>query len=147
MEVRNPGGFEPPTNEPGGAWRPRANADNDYLRDLELERSTLYSGILSNPAQDAAMQESMGPVVDRSREHLCALDANIIRVRRQLAAAAKCLQEEKTSPPGAEDGSLYRSRPIGIIMSKSSDWVEQSKEQRSTGEGEGSKFDSDLETQ
>ena len=132
LEARNPAGFAPATNEPGGAWKPRANAGNDYLRDLELERSTLYSGIMSNPAQDAAMQESMGPIVDRSREHLCALDANIIRVRRQLARGAQRLVEEGIPPPGSEDGSLYRSRPLGIILPKGQDWVEQTKEKRST---------------
>lgn len=146
MEVRNPAGFAPATNEPGGTWRHRANAGNDYLRDLELEQSTLYSGILSNPAQDAAMQESMGPIVDRSREHLCALDANIIRVRRQLARGAQLLKEDETPPPGVEDGSVYRSRPLGIILRKGHDWVEQSKEQRSTTGGDTPRFDADQET-
>jgi hypothetical protein len=131
MEVRNPGGYAPTADEPGGNWRLRANASNDYLRDFELERSTLYSGILSNPTQDAAMQESMGSIVNRTKEHLCALDAYFIRVRRQLARGAQRLKEDKTPPPAAEDGSLYRSRPLGIILPKGQDWVEKTKEQRS----------------
>jgi len=130
MEVRNPGGFEAASSKPGGAWRPGANAGNDYLRDYRLERTTLFSGILSNPTQDAAMQESMGPIVDRSREHLCALDANIVRVRRQLVHAADRLRSENRLPPGAEDGAVYQGRPLGIILPREGDWVEQSREQR-----------------
>lgn len=129
MDVRNPAGFEPATSDPGGAWVPRANARNDYLRDYRLERSSLFSGVLSNPVQDAAMQESMGPIVDRSREHLCALDANIVRVRRQLAYSAERLRSENTLPPGAQDASVYQSRPIGIILPREGDWLEQSRQQ------------------
>jgi phthalate 4,5-dioxygenase len=130
MEVRNPKGFAPATTEAGGSWNPRANAENDYLRDLDLERSTLFSGILSNPAQDAAMQESMGPIVDRTCERLCGLDANIVRVRRQLARAAERFRDRRTSPPGTADASIYRNRPIGIVLAKGGNWVEQTRAHR-----------------
>lgn len=82
------------------------------------------------------MQESMGPVVDRDREHLCALDANIVRVRRLLADSAERLEAEKTLPPGAQDGAVYRSRPVGIILPGDGDWVEQSREQRRVPAGD-----------
>ena len=123
MEVRNPGGFLPATSEPGGAWRPRANLQNDYLRDLERQRTTLYCGILSNPLQDAAIQESMGPIVDRRREHLTKADVNIVQLRRQLACAVESLRDHHTPPPGTQDASVYRRRPLAITIPKGADWV------------------------
>jgi hypothetical protein len=34
--------------------------------------------------QDCAIQESMGPIADRSKEHLLASDAAIVKIRRLL---------------------------------------------------------------
>jgi hypothetical protein len=39
--------------------------------------------------QDASLQESMGPVQDRSRENLCPTDLGIVRTRRLLLKAAE----------------------------------------------------------
>jgi phthalate 4,5-dioxygenase len=123
MEIRNPAGFLPPTSEPGGAWRPQANSQNDYLRDLEQQRTTLYCGILSNPVQDAAIQESMGPIVDRTRERLTKADVNIVYLRRQLARAAEDLRDHGTPPPGSHDASAYRCRPLAITLPEDADWI------------------------
>jgi phthalate 4,5-dioxygenase oxygenase subunit len=123
-QVRNPWGFLPATSEPGGAWRPKASLQNDYFRDAELERTTLFSGIQSNPLQDAAVQESMGPIVDRTAEHLGASDAAVTRVRRRLIRAARALQERGTAPPGVDDVGIYRCRPVGVVLPKRADWME-----------------------
>ncbi|MPZ13559.1 MAG: hypothetical protein GEU73_03910 [Chloroflexi bacterium] len=64
------GDLLPPTTEPMGAFRPKANSANDYLLDYEAQRTTLFSGILNLGMQDQAMQESMGPISDRSNKHL-----------------------------------------------------------------------------
>ena len=47
-------------------------------------RTKSYSGIRGIMTQDHAVQESMGPIVDRSREHLGASDRAVIAVRRLL---------------------------------------------------------------
>jgi hypothetical protein len=123
LEVRNPFGFAPETSEPGGAWIPRASRANDYLRDEALQRSTLFCGILGNPLQDTAVQESMGEIVDRSREHLCAADANIVALRKRLADAAAQLRDEGRLPGSAEDPAVYHCRPLGVTLPKDCDWV------------------------
>ncbi len=46
-----------------------------------------WVGIGGFPHQDMACQESMGPIVDRSREHLGTSDIAIIRLRRRLLDA------------------------------------------------------------
>lgn len=127
---RNPWGFEPADGEAAGAWRPRAHAGNDYRIDRRLEPGTLACGILSNPLQDAAMQESMGPIVDRSREHLGPADVMIIRVRRRLLAAARALHESGTAPPGVDEPALYRVRPAGALLPRGADWQAATRAQR-----------------
>ncbi len=130
LAVRSPWGFLPATSEPAGRWKPRANAANDYFLDRGLERDKLFCGILSNPLQDAAMQESMGPICDRTREHLGPADAMIIRVRRRLIQAARALREHGATPPGVDQPDLYRVRPVGAVLPPGADWVEATRAQR-----------------
>jgi nitrite reductase/ring-hydroxylating ferredoxin subunit len=130
LKARIPRGFLPRSEIAAGAWRPRAGAHNDYLIDRELEKTKLFCGILSNPLQDAAMQESMGAVVDRTREHLGPADIVIIRVRKRLIEAARLLRDAGTTPPGVDRPELYAQRPVGIVLEEGSDWVEASRERR-----------------
>jgi phthalate 4,5-dioxygenase len=130
LRVRNPWGFLPPTSEPAGRWKPKAHAGNDYFLDRGLQRTKLACGILSNPLQDAAVQESMGPICDRTREHLGPADAMIIAVRRRLLQAARALREHGLTPPGVDQPALYRVRPVGAILPPGTDWVEATRARR-----------------
>ena len=66
-----PSGFLPDNDDWYGSGRFAANARNDYLIDRERQKHVNFSGMEDvTPIQDGAMQESMGPIVDRSREHL-----------------------------------------------------------------------------
>ncbi|HSK29994.1 MAG TPA: hypothetical protein VLA17_08530, partial [Candidatus Limnocylindria bacterium] len=47
---------------------------------------------------DACATESMGPIFDRSKEHLGVSDKAVIAVRKFLLAAVKDLQEGKEPP-------------------------------------------------
>ena len=83
-----PSGFLPNTDDWLGKARFAANAENDFLLDRERQKKLNFSGLENvTPIQDAAMQESMGPIVDRTREHLGASDAAIVQMRRRLIAA------------------------------------------------------------
>jgi hypothetical protein len=124
LQNRIPWGFEEPTSAPAGAWRPRANAGNDYFLDRGLEQSRLFCGILSSPLQDAAMQESMGPIADRTREHLGPADAMIIQVRRSLLQAAQALRDRGIVPACVDRPELYRARPVAAILPPDADWFE-----------------------
>lgn len=133
LEVRLPWGFEPPTSAPAGAWRPRAHAGNDYLLDRSLEKDRLSCGILSNPLQDAAVQESMGAISDRTREHLGPGDAMVIAIRRLLISAARALLVRGATPPGVDRPDLYRVRPVGMILPRGADWVAETRARRESG--------------
>jgi hypothetical protein len=66
-----------------------ANKGNDYLVDRDAQKAGIhYSGVEGIAMQDASLQESMGPIQDRSREHLCPTDLGIVRTRRLLLKAA-----------------------------------------------------------
>jgi phenylpropionate dioxygenase-like ring-hydroxylating dioxygenase large terminal subunit len=84
-----------------GSYRPVANKDNDYLIDRAAAlRGETYSGVEGIAMQDASLQESMGPIVDRTKENLVATDNGIIMARHRLMKAAKDLKEKGATPPG-----------------------------------------------
>jgi hypothetical protein len=84
-----------------GTYRPLANKDNDYLMDRAAQKAgSTYSGVEGIGMQDASLQESMGPLVDRSKENLTTTDNGIIMARIKLMRAAKALADKGTLPPG-----------------------------------------------
>jgi hypothetical protein len=72
--------------------------------------------------QDRAVQESMGRIVDRSREHLGPADKAIIQARRLLLQAIKTVQEDGT-PPGIEP-TYYTVRPAEGVLPREANWRE-----------------------
>ncbi|MDA3032072.1 MAG: Rieske 2Fe-2S domain-containing protein [Actinomycetota bacterium] len=91
---------------------PTLNRENDYGINRSLQATHSMTGIPNVGMQDAAVQENMGPWVDRDRRHLGsrasryrerlgAADAPIIAARRLLLAAATSLEKDPTiRPPG-----------------------------------------------
>ncbi len=98
-----------------GTFRPAANKDNDYLMDRQAQREgRSFSGIEGFAMQDASVQESMGPIQDRTKENLVATDNGVIMARRRLLGAAKGL-DQGVAPP-ATDPAAQRVRPVSIIL-------------------------------
>src|SRR3954468_13444575 len=100
----------------------RYTLDNDFGIDREKQRSETYSGVAEFISQDFMVTETMGPIYDRSQEHLGTSDKAIIRMRRLLLAAAKRVAEGGDAP--AVDGDLdYRSiRSAEKILDAGEDW-------------------------
>ena len=72
-----------------GTFRPAANKDNDYLIDRAAQkRGKTYCGVAGIAMQDASLQESMGPIQDRTKENLVSTDNGIIMARIRLRKAA-----------------------------------------------------------
>ena len=59
-----------------------------------------FSGIEGIGMQDASLQESMGPIVDRTKENLVSTDNGIIMARHRLLRAVKALVDKGITPPG-----------------------------------------------
>jgi hypothetical protein len=85
-----------------GTDRAAQNKDNDYLIDRTLQNSgTSYTGIFGLGVQDCGIQESMGPIADRTVEHLGVSDTIIIKLRRLLLQTLDEMAQGK-EPPGLE---------------------------------------------
>ncbi|HUZ74156.1 MAG TPA: Rieske 2Fe-2S domain-containing protein [Stellaceae bacterium] len=82
-----------------------ANRGNDYLIDRALQASgKSYTGLKGFGTQDCAIQESMGPIADRSLENLLVNDLAIAKIRRLLLDTLKDMAAG-LNPPGLDPAS------------------------------------------
>jgi hypothetical protein len=88
--------------------------------DRRVQKSETFTRIDGINTQDRAVQEGMGPIVDRSKEHLGPADRAIIATRRLLLDAVK-LVEAGGDPPGT-DTSYYQARAIEKIFPRAATW-------------------------
>lgn len=111
-----------------GSFIPVQNRDNDYLMDREAQkRGDSFSGVVGIAMQDASLQESMGPIVDRSRENLVSTDNGIIMARKALRKAVTEFRDKGILPPGREpDQQLIRS--VSIVLDDDQSYVEACKD-------------------
>ncbi len=107
------------------AYMPRLHRGNDYQLDRAAQRTQTYTGIEGTPNQDAAIQESMGPVVDRTRERLGASDMPIIAWRKLMLRLAADLRAG-IEPVAAARPAAYNVRSASLILRKADSWVERS---------------------
>jgi len=124
-----PGGFEflPDTPDWLGKFRLTQHKDNDYLIDRKAQRTESFTGIAGIHQQDQAVTESMGPIYDRTQEHLGTSDAMVIRTRRRVINAARALRDNAVTPPGVDNPAVYRHRSGGVILPRDADWLEATK--------------------
>jgi len=106
-----------------GDW-PASNQSNDYRIDREVQRTRNFTGIPTIPLQDGAMTETMGRIVDRSKEHLGSVDAMIIRVRLRILRAVKALRDHGEPPPGHGRADLFRVRSCSAVLPRHWPWVQ-----------------------
>jgi len=104
-----------------GTFRLKRNLSNDYLVDRKLQKSSTFTGITGLNTQDFALQEGMGPIVDRSQEHLGLSDKAIVALRRLLLEGTHAV--ERGERPRGTDPSTYRHvRPYDDIIEGNADW-------------------------
>jgi len=104
-----------------GTFRLKRNKDNDYLIDRAEQKTSTYTGIKGVNTQDYALQEGMGPIVDRSKEHLGTSDKAIIQMRQLLLEATHDV--ERGRAPKAADPASYRGvRPHDGLVPAGADW-------------------------
>jgi hypothetical protein len=107
-----------------GTYRPLANKDNDYLMNREAQKAgKTFSGVEGIGMQDASLQESMGPICDRTKENLVSTDNGIIMARIKLMRAAKALAEKGVIPPGRSNEE-QQVRSAAIILEAGRAFVE-----------------------
>ena len=98
-----------------GTFRPSINKENDYLIDRAAQKArTTYSGVRGIAMQDASLQESMGPIQDRTRENLVLTDKAIVMARSRLSKAA--LDLKKGKKPSGIDPETQAIRSASFIL-------------------------------
>jgi phthalate 4,5-dioxygenase len=101
-------------------FRSYANKSNNYLLDRDVQRSETFTGIEGINAQDRAIQESMGRIVDRSREHLGPADKAIIQLRKKLRDAVRAVEAGEN--PDGLGTTYYELRAGEGVVPRDADW-------------------------
>jgi hypothetical protein len=131
--AREPGiQWLPNTSDWYGRFRITQSPANDFGIDRDLQASgKSFSGIPGGARpQDMAVTWSMGTIYDRSREHLGTTDQLIIRTRRRMVGAIKALRDQGIAPPGVDNPDVYRQRSGGVVLPRSVDWWEGTRDLR-----------------
>lgn len=110
-----------PERQPAGFVHER-NLRNDYLLDRTLQKTTSFSGLVGMNVQDFAVQEGMGPICDRSNEHLAGSDQVIIALRRLLFDGIEAVSAGR--PLRGTDSAAYR------VVRGSDEMIDQGKNWR-----------------
>jgi hypothetical protein len=87
-------------------------------------------GIAGVNLQDVCVTENEGPspILDRTKENLCAGDLTIIKARQMLLEAAQALRDQGVTPAGARDPAVYRVRGCAAMIPDQVDWMEGARE-------------------
>ena len=98
-------------------------------KDREHQKTRSYSGIKAViPAeQDGCATERMGPIYDRTKEHLGFSDKTIIALRKVLLQAVRRVQEGREPPHIVSDPNLNdfsRLRAVKGVLAVNSSWRE-----------------------
>ncbi|WP_425403593.1 Rieske 2Fe-2S domain-containing protein [Hwanghaeella sp.] len=107
-------------------YRPVRNKSNEYGFDPVEQVSKTYTGMgMDINVHDQWACESMGPIQDRTDEHLATSDAAIVRYRRMLRAAIKNLADNAESLPmnvTAEQAAEIRGPAALDAIGPHQDW-------------------------
>ncbi|RVT92948.1 Rieske 2Fe-2S domain-containing protein [Sphingomonas crocodyli] len=110
-----------------GSFKPVHNRSNNYGIDRAMQRDKNSTGIIGIGLQDSAIQETMGPIVDRSREMLGSGDAAIVAWRKLMLALADELESTgKLHQPLQPE--IYRVRSAGIVLPRGVDFADGARE-------------------
>ncbi|HTY78249.1 MAG TPA: Rieske 2Fe-2S domain-containing protein [Candidatus Bathyarchaeia archaeon] len=105
-------------------FRSKRNRGNNYLLDRQVQKTESFTGIDGINTQDRAIQESMGPIVDRSREHLGPADRAVIQARRLLLEAVRTVTDGGV-PRGIEP-TYTKLVAAEAVVPRDADWREMS---------------------
>jgi phthalate 4,5-dioxygenase oxygenase subunit len=83
------------------------NIANNLLQDrVAMREKRSFTGIGDNPHEDEGIQESMGPICDRTKEHLASSDECVIHLRKRMLDAIADFMNGGT-PPGLQPDIVY----------------------------------------
>jgi hypothetical protein len=106
-------------------WFGRFRLTRNLANDFQIDRNARpgASGISGQASEDIAVTGSQGPILDRTREHLCEADVAIIHLRRRLLAALRTLDEQ--GAPAATSPDAYLVKHGTFRIAKDLPWDEE----------------------
>ena len=112
--------------ETGGLF---ANRENHFFQDRELQKTETFSGVRGIREQDGCVTLGMGPIVDRTKEHLGTADMAVIALRRILLREAKQMQNGE-EPFGPSHGAAYRDRAWSGLLRRNDNFLSDPEAQK-----------------
>jgi nitrite reductase/ring-hydroxylating ferredoxin subunit len=117
-----------------GSFRPLVNKDNDYMIDRAAQKTNKsYCGVKGIAMQDAAVQESMGPIQNRSLENLVSTDNGVIMARQRLRKAALAVLQGEA--PDGIDPSTHAVRSASFVLPENVSFYEAAADKLQVKEG------------
>ncbi len=115
----------PQTDDWLGRGRLASNSMNDHRIDRAAQRTRSFTGVTGITIQDQLATESMGPIVDRTFEHLAPSDAMVARTRQRMLKAVRALAADGVAPPGVDNPevNLY-ARSGSFLALEGQDWLD-----------------------
>ena len=114
------------TAEINSDFLPKRNRANRYLQDRTEMQNKTFSGMgLFFAEHDLFVSESMGPIADRTQEHLGSTDRPIIAARRQMLQAIRQVQEGRNPLHVIRDPAANRLSHLIVlseVVSGGMDW-------------------------
>ena len=99
-----------------------ATAKDGYQQDREAMRARQsWSGFHGITQEDAVISTSMGPIYDRSTEHIVAADAAIVRLRTRLMDSLK-LTEAGQPPLAVNQADMTHMRGFDVQLQEGESW-------------------------
>lgn len=103
------------------------HSDTTWGQDRAAMAQGHFSGLTNRHVfyEDFAVLESMGPIVDRTKEYLCQTDTTVILTRRQLLKSARAFRESGAPPWGLADErsvEFNRIRAVAVTLPQGGRW-------------------------
>ena len=114
-------GFPPDLVDPDG--HVRMSRTNNYGQLRETMRGASFSGLRTTLLEDAAMQVSMGPLYDHSREVVVPADRAVLKARRLLIESALRVQAGE-EPLYCDPDELSSIRAVEALADTNRPWQE-----------------------
>jgi phenylpropionate dioxygenase-like ring-hydroxylating dioxygenase large terminal subunit len=106
-----------------------ADWSNGYWQDrAAMKNKTNWSGFKGITQEDAVISTSMKPIYDRTKEHLVAADAAIVRLRKRLLDCLKKI-EKGEEPIGVQLQDMTNVIGFDVDMPDGSEWRKQAAKQ------------------
>jgi phthalate 4,5-dioxygenase oxygenase subunit len=99
------------------------SAENNWGQDRAAMAAGHFSGLTKSVLhEDVAVQMSMGPIVDRSQEHVCGTDLAIMRTRQFLLDLLKRFEAGKPVDGALEGYAREGHLPFSSVEAADADW-------------------------